>query len=382
MTKPRIALFTGNYVHIKDGVSLTLNRLVRHLERRGVESVVFGPGCPEYALEPAGRFVEVPSVPSPGRPEYRISLFFPEVLRHELELFKPDIIHIATPDILGFRALRLAVKQNIPVISSYHTHFPSYLKYYSLDFLEPLLWKYLLWFYNSCDRVVSPSESMNEFLERTGIPKEKLGIWTRGIDTSLFSPENRSNEFRRELGFKDDDIVVTFISRLVWEKNLDTFIEATDKARERNSRIKVLVGGDGPVMEEVRSRMPHAVFTGHRSGAELAKVYAAADIFFFPSETETFGNVTLEAMASGLPALVADAPGSKSLVIEGQTGYILPPNDAAGFAEKIVRLTEDDALRKNMSAEARNRANTFDWEKIMDDLVADYHQLAKAARYR
>ncbi len=381
MNKPRVVLFTGNYVHIKDGVSLTLNRLVHHLERRGIESIVFGPDTDSYALEPAGRFFGVPSVPSPGRPEYRISLFLPEVLRHEIELFKPNIFHIATPDILGFRALRLSEKMGIPVLSSYHTHFPSYLKYYNLEFLEPSLWKYLHWFYGKCEKVVSPSSSMNEFLIRKGMDQSRMGLWSRGIDTELFTPEKRSPEYRRELGFKDDEIVVAFVSRLVWEKNLETFIQATDIAREKNKKLRVLVGGDGPVLEELQSRMPHAVCTGYKNPPELAKVYAAADIFFFPSETETFGNVTLEAMASGLPALVADAAGSNSLVIDGQTGYILPPYDAQGFADCILKLSQDYGLRKKLSGQARERALTFDWDSIMDGLIDDYSDIIKNSRF-
>ncbi|MCH8558817.1 MAG: glycosyltransferase family 1 protein [Balneolia bacterium] len=375
MARLRVAIFTGNYVHIKDGVSLTLNRLVRHLNSRDVETLVFGPGIKDKAIEPAGRFIEVPSVPPPGRPEYQVSLFLPEVHKLELEDFRPDIIHIATPDILGLIALNYARRHGIPVLSSYHTHFPSYLKYYNFGFLEPLLWKYLLWFYGHCKYVVSPSESMNAYLVRKGIPREKIGLWTRGIESDLFSPEKRDESYRAKLGFEKDDVVVSFISRLVWEKNLETFVKATDIARKKNAKVKVMVGGDGPVMDELKQLMPDAVFTGYQFGEDLAKVYAASDLFFFPSESETFGNVTLEAMSSGVPALVADAVGSKSLVIDGETGYILPPHDAEAFAVKILELAGDEEARRSMATNARKHALSYDWEAIMDGLINDYERV-------
>ncbi len=381
MSRLRVAIFTGNYVHIKDGVSLTLNRLVRHLENSGVDVLVFGPGTKERAIEPAGRFIEVPSVPPPGRPEYRVSMFLPEVHRLDLEDFKPDVIHIATPDILGLIALKYARKHHIPVLSSYHTHFPSYLKYYGFGFLESLLWKYLLWFYDNCEKVVTPSESMNEFLIKKGISRSKIGLWTRGIESDLFTPENRDEAFRAELGFTKDDVVVSFISRLVWEKNLETFMKATNIARKKNPNIKVMVGGDGPIMDDLKAGMPDAVFTGYQFGRDLAKVYAATDIFFFPSESETFGNVTLEAMSSGVPALVADAMGSKSLVIDGETGYILPPQDAEAFAAKILELAEDEGKRSGMAAKARKHALTYDWQAIMDGLIEDYQKVVDYNRY-
>ncbi|MCH8486074.1 MAG: glycosyltransferase family 1 protein [Candidatus Cyclonatronum sp.] len=369
----KIALFTGNYVHIKDGVSLTLNRLVRYLtEERGFQVMVFGPDISSRAIEPAGTFVEVPSVPAPGRPEYRVSLFLPEVLRHEIELFRPDLIHIATPDFLGLAALRFALRNRIPVLSSYHTHFSSYLKYYGLDVLEGLLWKYLKWFYDRCDVVVSPSESMNEYLLRNGLDAKKVGLWSRGVETELFSPVRRSEAFREQQGFAKDDVVVSYISRLVWEKDPRTFIDAVEKAQAANPKIKVLVGGEGPAREQMAQELPGAVFTGFAFGEALAEIYASSDIFVFPSDTETFGNVTLEAMSSGVPALVANAVGSKSIVLHDKTGYILPVGDAGAFAEGILRLAADSALRADMSAQARERALTFGWSRVMEGLTETY----------
>lgn len=379
----KIALFTGNYVHIKDGVSLTLNRLVRYLtEARGFQVMVFGPDIKTRAINPAGTFVEVPSVPAPGRPEYRVSLFLPEVLRHDIEMFKPDIIHIATPDFLGLAALRFAIRHKIPVVSSYHTHFSSYLKYYGLEVLEGLLWKYLKWFYDRCDAVVSPSESMNEYLLRNGLDAAKVGLWSRGVETELFSPAKRSEAFREKHGFGKDDVVVSYISRLVWEKDPRTFIDAVKKAQQANPKIKAMVGGDGPAREQMEQELPGAVFTGFSYGEALAEIYASSDIFVFPSDTETFGNVTLEAMSSGVPALVADAVGSKSLVVNGETGYVLPIGDAAAFSEAVVRLAGHKELRLQMAVQARERALTFGWPRVMESLIGTYEAVLKEHRLK
>lgn len=376
----RVALFTGNFIHIKDGVSLTLNRLVATLLARGMQVLTFGPGIRTPALGPTGDFAEVPSTGAPGRPEYRISLFLPQALRLQLEDFRPDIIHIATPDILGFAALRFAQKHQIPVIASYHTHFPSYLKYYGLQLLEPLLWKYLFWFYGKCYKIVSPSESMNQFLVQRGMPAEKMGLWSRGIETEIYHPGQRDEAYRRSLGFSPDDVVVSFISRLVWEKDLRTFIDSVKLAQAQEPRIKILIGGDGPIRKELETEMPDAAFTGYQSGEALARVYAAGDIFCFPSDTETFGKVSLEAMACGLPAVVADAVGSRSLVKHGETGFLVPPQDSRAFAEKLLLLARDEALRIRMATAAVDHARTYDWQRVMQDLIDAYHEVIRQHR--
>ncbi|MCH8566824.1 MAG: glycosyltransferase family 1 protein [Balneolales bacterium] len=377
MTGLKIAIFTGNYVHIKDGVSLTLNRTVAYLEKQGCSVYVYGPDVQEKVIEPAGIFRGVPSVPSPGRPEYRISLFLPEAYRMELETFNPDVVHIATPDILGLAGLRWAKKHKKPVISSYHTHFPSYLSYYNLGFLEGALWKYLLWFYGKCDKIVSPSYSMNQYLIKKGIPSSKIGLWTRGIETDLFTPDKRSQEWRNTYGFSADDVVVTFVSRLVWEKNLVCYVKAVQKAMSGNKHVKAMVVGDGPALEELRQMLPDAFYAGYREKEELALFYANSDIFFFPSESETFGNVTQEAAASGLPALVADAVGSKSIVSDEITGYVIPPHDYEGFADKILELASDAGKRAQMGTKAREMASQNSWDKVLSRLYSHYEELLK-----
>lgn len=379
MRKIRIALFTGNYNHIRDGVSLTLNRLTAFLLEKGHEVLVFGPTIATPALEHAGELVSVPSVWIPGRPEYRMSLTLPEAEKQRLEDFKPDIVHIATPDILGYKALRWALRNDVKVVASYHTHFSSYLKYYKAGFLEPLLWKYLAWFYSKCEKVFVPSSSMIEVLQEKKIPAD-FTIWARGIETDLFHPSRRSEKWREEHGFGPDDLVISYVSRLVWEKNPALYAEVLGKLMSRFKNVKALVVGDGPAKKGLEEMLPEAVFTGFLSGEDLATSYASADLFFFPSDTETFGNVTLEAMASGLPCVVADATGSKSLVEHGINGFIAPADRPGLFEQHLTHLIEDKETRSRMSHESVKKAQGFAWETINNRLLEDYNELINHGR--
>ncbi len=373
----KVAIFTGNYNHIRDGVSLTLNRLVGFLSDQGVDVLVFGPTIEKPEIDHTGEFVAVPSIRMPGRPEYRITSAFPKVAQNRLEQFNPDIVHIATPDYLGFSALKWATKKGIPVVSSYHTHFSSYLKYYKLSLIEPLLWKYLAWFYGKCTHVYVPSESMVKLLEEQDI-KSELKIWARGIETDQFSPSFRDFEWRAQLGVSDDELIITFVSRLVWEKNLRLFAEVVNRLQASYPKLKALVVGDGPAMDEAKELMPQAVFTGFLEGKELAKAYASSDIFFFPSDTETFGNVTLEAMASGLPSIVADATGSRSLVSHGKSGYVIPVESSDKFYTFIEKLINDENLRIKMSASAIEKADEYSWSAVNKELLSYYNEVLES----
>ncbi|MDI6401572.1 glycosyltransferase family 1 protein [Balneolaceae bacterium ANBcel3] len=371
MRKFRIAIFTGNYNHIRDGVSHTLNRLVAYLESRGIDVMVFGPWTPEPAIQHEGTFVPVYSISAPGRPEYRVSLGFPETEKKVLEDFNPDIIQISTPDLLGYLALRYAQKKNIPVVSSYHTHFSSYLKYYKLSFMEKWLWKYLFWFYSKCEHLYIPSPSILQDLKDMHIPCE-LRIWSRGVDTSLFSPEKRDMKWRRSLGISDEDKVVAFVSRLVWEKNLEQVARTMQGLVRKNPSVKTLIIGDGPARPDLQERLPDTIFTGHLEGESIAKAYASSDLFFFPSDTESFGNVTLEAMSCGLPAVVADAAGSRSLVDEGVTGYKVQAKDTNTFIRYLDELARDDQKAQAMGKASREKAMKYDWDRVQEELVANY----------
>lgn len=381
MSDLRVALFTGNYNHIRDGVSLTLNRLVKFLEDQGVPVIVFGPTVDEPAIDHEGDFVSVPSLPMPGRPEYRVTVGFPDRAQKRLREFGPTLVHLATPDLLGFRAMRWAQSNEIQIVASYHTHFTSYLKYYNMEMLELLGWKYLNWFYSQCKHIYVPSPSMAEELNEQDI-EEGIRIWARGVNTGHFSPGKRDMEWRRSLGIGDNDKVITFVSRLVWEKDLQTFVDVIERVEDGRGDVKAMVVGDGPARKELEGMLPHAHFTGYLKGGELPRAYASSDIFLFPSDTETFGNVTLEAMSCGLPCVVADATGSKSLVEAGVNGFLAPPRDTKVFSEHVARLVEDDELRERMGKTARQKALPYAWEHVNARLLENYREALQEPRPR
>jgi len=292
-------------------------------------------------------------------------------VRRQVWDFKPNIFHIASPDFLGRAALVAGRRRRIPVAASYHTNFSSYLKYYGFGWGASIVESYLHWFYSSCDHVYVPTGSMLEVLRKRKV-ESPLYIWPRGVDLKLYNPKRRSAEFRARFGFSDDDVVVSFVSRLVWEKGLGVFTEAIQQLEERGVRVRTLMVGDGPVREHVESELPSSVFTGHMSGDSLATAYASSDVFLFPSDTETFGNVTLEAMASGIPTICADAPGSASLVNDGKTGFLCPAGDAAAFADAVERIVRQPDLRREMGAAARRVAETYTWDKVMEAIWEYY----------
>lgn len=377
----RVALFTGNYNYIKDGVALTLNRLVAFLEKRGIPVLVFAPVAEQPAFDSVGELVPVPSFAIPTRKEYRIATGFPKAQRARLAAFRPTLFHIAVPDILGYQALKLAEQWNVPVVASYHTRYDTYLRFYGLGLLERLGQRYMRNFYNRVRRVYPPSESMAEIIRSEG-QSQHVEVWARGVDSELFSPEKRDMAWRRALGIADDEVAISFAGRLVKEKNTAVYMRVMNLLAGRGLRVRPLVIGDGPEMAVMKAGLKNGVFAGFLHGEDLARAYASSDVFFFPSESETFGNVTLEAMASGLPAVNAIASGSNSLVIEGETGYLVSAADDAGLAARLEALVRDEALRKRMGDAARARALTFSWDAILSGLLDSYRTVLREANGR
>lgn len=376
----RVALFTGAYNHIADGVSLTLNRLVDYLERNGTQVRVFAPTVENPPVDHNGTLIPVPSLPAPGRPDYRISLGLSSSVRRQLEAFRPTLFHIATPDLLGYRALRLAREWNVPVVSSYHTHFSSYLKYYHLGFLEGLLWRYLRRFYRQCQHVYVPAPSIADALRAHGIA-EGIRLWPRGVETDTFNPAHRSMAWRRRLGIGDDEVVVSFVSRLVWEKGLDVYANVIERLEAQHIPHRSLIVGDGPARDELEEQLPNTLFTGYLSGNALTRAYASSDVFLFPSDTETFGNVTVEAMASGLPTVCANAGGSADHVEHGTTGFLAPVADRDTFFDATARLVTDATLRRRMGTAARKRAEDYDWEEVLGRMPRYYDEVRRSTLF-
>ncbi|WP_106640022.1 glycosyltransferase family 4 protein [Allosphingosinicella vermicomposti] len=367
----RIAMFSGNYNYVRDGANQALNRLVDYLLRQGASVRIYSPTVAEPAFEPKGDLVSVPSLAIPGRAEYRAPLMIPPSVKRDIKAFQPNIFHIASPEILGHRAVTLAHKMDLPVIASVHTRFETYFRYYGAAFLEPIVEAGLRRLYRRCDAIFAPSESMAQCLREQRM-NYNVGIWTRGIDTGIFDPARRSLEWRRSLGIEDDMPVIGFVGRLVMEKGLDVFSDTIDRLEKRQVRHKVLVVGEGPAREWFEKRLPNGIFAGFQAGNDLGRAVASMDMLFNPSVTETFGNVTLEAMAVGLPVVAAAATGSESLVTDNVTGRLIRPGAIDAFADALAHYCQDEAARKAAGAAGRQITAHYGWDEVNQALVDAY----------
>ena len=376
----RIALFSGNYNYVRDGANQALNRLVGYLLRQGAHVRVYSPTVEKPAFPATGDLVGVPSVPIPGRPEYRLAFRLPASVRRDIEAFNPNVFHVAAPDIVAHRAVTWARKHNIPVISSVHTRFDTYLQYYNLKWLEPVARAIMRRYYRRCDAIVVPAESTAAIMGAQRMNKD-ISIWARGVDREQFNPERRSVEWRRAHGIADDDMVVSFLGRLVLEKGLDVFADAIDAARDRGVPLRVVAIGDGPARDYFQERLPDAIFTGQLTGIELATALASTDVFLNPSITETFGNVTLEAMACGLPVCAAVASGATCLVKDGVTGRLSEAGNADAFADELADYQRNPALRARHGQAGLEFAKTMDWDAINAVVMHVYERVIER-RYR
>ncbi len=368
----RVALFSGNYNYVRDGANQALNRLVAYLLRRGVAVRVYSPTAEPAAFEPAGDLISIPSMAIPfGRSEYRLAWPIPSRIREDLKAFNPNIIHISVPIFLGPAALNLAKQMGVKAVSSMHTRFETYPGYYGWGMLEKPVIAMLRHFYSRCDAVVAPSPSAAAIMREQGLC-ENIGIWARGVDTSIFNPERRSEEWRHSLGLAKDDVVIAFMGRVVMEKGLEPFSAAIKLLQARGVKHKVLVIGEGPAKAWLSEQLPDGVFVGFQSGGALGRAIASADILFNPSTTETFGNVTPEAMASGIPVVAANAAGSADLVTEGKDGRLMPADDAAAYAKALQEYIDDPALRTAHGRAALATSRTYEWDSVNDVMIKTY----------
>lgn len=380
VTNLRIALFSGNYNYTRDGANQALNRLADYLLRQGAALRVYSPVVEKPDFKPTGDLVGVPNVRMPvkGRGEYRLPLGLDEKARRDLSEFAPNLIHIASPDPTGHAALKWARKHDVPVLASVHTRFETYPRYYGLAFLEPAVEALLRRFYNRCDALVAPSQSQIDELKSQDMHRD-ITIWSRGVDREVFDPSKRDMEWRRSNGLGDDDVAIVFLGRLVMEKGLDVFADAIVELRKRQVPHKVLVIGDGPARGWFEKSLPGGTFVGFQTGKDLGRALASGDVFFNPSITETFGNVTLEAMACGLPVVAAGATGAASLVKDGETGRLVSPakTDAfsIGCAEALAPYCTDDALRLAHGRAGEMTARSYSWDAINQAVVDTYLRL-------
>ena len=366
----RIALFTGNFGYTRDGATQALGRLVDHLRQvERAEVRIYSPTSPEADL-PEG-LVPIPSIALPGRREYRLGLGLNAAAKKDITAFAPDVFHLATPDLVGFQAQRLARQLGRPLIASLHTRFETYLAYYGLGFLEPALERRLQDFYRRCDCVLAPTPATAQHLSQSGL-RGRVRIWSRGVDRTQFDPTRRDVDWRRAHGFADSDFVVLFFGRLVLEKGLAVFADAFDRLRQGRRDVRALVVGDGPARAWMAQRLPDATFTGFLAGPELGRAVASADVLLNPSATEAFGNVNLEAMASGLPIVCGDLPSSRFLIKDEQTGLLCAAGEPQAYAEALHRLLVRPAWRARLGATAHAASRAYSWEAALASVVEAY----------
>jgi glycosyltransferase involved in cell wall biosynthesis len=298
-------------------------------------------------------------------PEYELQkLSFPPVL-HMIDYIQRERfteLIISTPGPVGLTALLAAKILDIQATGIYHTDFPQYVRILTQDnYMETLAWNFMQWFYSQVDLVYVNSELYRQRWIDRGIAPEKLKIFPRGIDTQLFNPELREPKFWADFGKAESEIGLLYVGRISKEKNLDIAVKAVSKLRSEKLPVRLLFVGDGPYLKQLRQMAPDACYTGYLKGRELGSAYASSDVFIFPSTTDTFGNVVLEAQAAGLPCVVSDQGGPAELVVHGIDGFITRSLNVDAFADAIRKLATDPELRLKMGERARQRVQDRNW---------------------
>lgn len=375
----RIALFSEVYWPMVSGVGVTLDRLVRELKRRGHEVRVYSAS---YALPPGmGDRAEAhrsPSIPLFLYPDVHWAFPRQREITADLALFKPDVVHVATEFAMGLAGIKAAGQLDVPVIASAHTDYQKYARRYGVGFVLRMGWIYLRWFYNHAERVLVPSRVYERSLNALGV--HHTGLWTRGVDPEEFHPRFRSEAYRSRFGVGPTDLLVTYIGRLAKEKDVRRLVAAWQALRAVRGNAQLVLVGQGPLEAELRARaIPGIHLAGLLTGRDLGEAYASADLFVFPSSTETFGNSLLEAMGSGLPAIGVRAGGVLEFAMHDRNAWLVPPHDTAALTAALERLMGDAALRVRLSTGALATAESRRWDQIYDQLLEDY-RLAAAAR--
>ncbi|MGG4143798.1 glycosyltransferase family 1 protein [Paenibacillus algorifonticola] len=384
----RLALFTDTYEPERNGVARSLGRWKAYLQRRGVECLVLAPERSIFdskAAMQASSVERFASLPFFLYPECRLALPNPLHLRHALHEFNPTLIHVATPFNLGLCGIHYARKHQIPLIASYHTNFDQYLPFYNLQWMVKMLSRYMEWFHHDCKKIFVPSTSTLQDLTRKGWGAERLSVWSRGIDTSLFHPGVNREQLLAQHGIKHECFVVFYAGRLAPEKDVETAIEAFSLfQKQTNAQVKLVLAGDGPSSEALQQQCARsgvaATFLGFQTSEELQRWYAAADLFLFPSATETFGNVVLEAMACGTPVLCANKGGVLDSVSHGLNGMLCEAGSPASFAAALALLHEDEERRRSLGISARLFSLRKSWDTIFDGLLVECERQSAQGR--
>lgn len=367
----RIALVTETYPPEVNGVAMTLGRMVQGLIDRNHRIQLIRPRqAPgeRPALRAGFEEVLTHGLPIPRYDGLRFGLPARAALIRHWRRQRPDLVHVATEGPLGWSAVSAARALRLPVTSDFHTNFDHYSRHYGIGWLRQPVAGYLRRFHNRTARTFVPTAAMAAQLCGQGY--EGLEVIARGVDTALFSPTRRSEALRATWGLNPDDLAVVSVGRVAPEKNLPLTLAAFDAIRQHRPDARLVVVGDGPLRAALERQHPDHHFAGMRRGEDLAAHYASADLFLFPSLTETYGNVTLEAMASGLPVVAYADAAAAEVIASGINGVTVPPGDASAFIAAAAELAGDPSRYRRLGAAARTKTETLDWDRINDRFVA------------
>ncbi len=364
----RFMFITDTYPPDINGVARTLRTLAIGLEERGhaIEIVTTVPCAADETNTPPRRIVT--SAPIPGYPGLRIGFSTRAEMASHFTAFRPDALYVATETPLGIASILAAAQAQIPVVSGFHTNFQTYLENYHLPGLETLTAGILRWIHNQTARTLTPSSDTASMLQRWGI--RNVGVLGRGVDTALFSPDHRSSQLRRAWGADDHTPVAIYVGRVAAEKNLPLLVRAFAAFRQIHPGAPCVVVGDGPRLASLQEEHPGFIYMGARRGTDLAECYASADVFLFPSSSETFGNVVLEAMSSGLLTAAYDYAAPRLLIRSSSNGWLAPLGDEVAFLQATQQAAASWAELK-LRAAARQAASDFGWHRVIEEFEAE-----------
>lgn len=375
----RVAYLTESLPPLTDGVARTYTWLAQALDEAGVDFRFYSPCLPAEEKPWRGRVVKQASFAFPLYRYYRVALPSPRAIFAQWDAFRPDLMQVAAPTPLSWLGLWYARRRGLPVVSSYHTHFVDYFPYYHLGALGKAGWGLLRRFHNAGARTYVPSRICLERLRGLGFAN--LELWERGLDSGSFSPLFGGPEERRRWA-GEGELLCLYVGRLVADKDLRILAAALGLARAGGLKLRCVFAGDGPSLPELKRALPQDHFPGFVRGMDLARLYASSDVFVFPSPNETFGNVVLEAMASGLPVVAAASGGPMELVDHGRSGRLVKAGDAGAFAAALCALGKAPGLRRSMGSHGLAISGRYHWRSVHGRLISSYERLLAAPSRR
>jgi glycosyltransferase involved in cell wall biosynthesis len=369
----RLAVVTETYPPEVNGVAATIASFVAGLHARDHEVQLIRPR--QRRLETAagaGRFHEVllGGLPIPNYPHLKMGMPSKRALVALWKVRRPDLVHVVTEGPLGWSAIQAAATLRLPVVSDFRTNFHSYSKHYGIGWLQRPILAYLRKFHNNTRLTMVPTEALRRQLAESGF--HNLKVVARGVDTARFAPSRRNESLRRQWGADSGSLVVLHVGRLAAEKNLAALIDAYEALQAQCPATVFVFVGDGPARAELERRCPRAIFAGMRSGDDLAEHYASGDIFAFPSTTETFGNVTTEAMASGLAVVAYDYAAAAQLIEPGVSGVLVPLDQTEAFVHGVLALADNATAVRRMGIQARQVAERNSWGRVVEELESSF----------